>query len=238
MKDKLDNIYIYIWEEFNTIYIGRTVNPKGRHYAHKHRESERTYQFSSEHHVEHPKMIIIENDLTLEEGVEREKYWINYYREDGRYEILNKTNGGEIGGQLSTLTEEEKKEKKKKYNSLHKEERSLYYKKYYKEHIDIKDVEKRKILKAEKRVRKQILRAEDKIRKLIYKKSYYERNKEIRKSYQKQYSETHKEERKKYLIENREEILLKKREYYKKYRKAHKNEINQRLKKYRSQSKT
>ena len=114
MKDKLDSIYIYIWEEFNTIYIGRTVNPKGRHYAHKNRESERTYQFSSEHGVEHPPMIIIENDLTLEEGVEREKYWINYYREDGRYEVLNKTNGGEIGGQLSTLTEEEKKEKRKK----------------------------------------------------------------------------------------------------------------------------
>ena len=215
MKDKLDNIYIYIWEEFNTIYIGRTVNPKGRHYAHKNRESERTYQFSSEHGVEHPPMIIIENDLTLEEGVEREKYWINYYREDGRYEVLNKTNGGEIGGQLSTLTEEEKKEKRKKYNSLHKEERSLYYKRYYKEHIDIKDVEK-----------------------LIYKKSYYERNKERRKSYQKQYHETHKEERKKYLIENREEILLKKREYYRKYRKTHKDEINQRMKKYRSKDRT
>ena len=85
---------------------------------------------------------------------------------------------------------------------------------------------------------KQILKAEDKIRKLIYKKSYYERNKERRKSYQKQYHETHKEERKKYLIENGEEILLKKREYYRKYRKTHKDEINQRMKKYRSKDRT
>ena len=43
MKENRDNIYIYLWEEFNTIYIGRTVNPKGRHYAHKTRESERTF---------------------------------------------------------------------------------------------------------------------------------------------------------------------------------------------------
>ena len=74
MIENRDNIYIYLWEEFNTVYVGRTVNPKGRHYQHKHRESEKTYQFSSEHHVEHPKMIIIESDLSLGEGIEREKY--------------------------------------------------------------------------------------------------------------------------------------------------------------------
>ena len=66
MKENRDNIYIYIWEELNTVYIGRTVNPKGRHYQHKHRESEKTYQFSSENHVEHPKMTILENDLSLD----------------------------------------------------------------------------------------------------------------------------------------------------------------------------
>ena len=82
MEGKFDSIYIYLWEEFNTVYVGRTINPKGRHYQHKHRETELTYKFSSEHHVEHPKMIIIENDLTIEEGVEREKYWINEYREN------------------------------------------------------------------------------------------------------------------------------------------------------------
>ena len=97
MSERRDNIYIYLWEEFNTIYIGRTINPKGRHYAHKHRNTERTYQFSSEHHVEHPKMIIIENDLTIEEGIEREKYWINEYRNNTPYNVLNKVEGGSIG---------------------------------------------------------------------------------------------------------------------------------------------
>ena len=77
MANKRDNIYIYLWEEFNTIYVGRTINPKSRHYQHRHIVTESTYKFSSEHHVEHPKMIIIENDLSVEEGIEREKYWIN-----------------------------------------------------------------------------------------------------------------------------------------------------------------
>ena len=132
MKENRDNIYIYLWEEFNTVYIGRTVNPKGRHYQHKHRESERTYQFSSEHHVEHPKMIIIENDLSIEDGVEREKYWINYYRNESGYDVLNKSRGGQIGGQLKplALTDEEKKERskqyKREYNKVHREERKLY----------------------------------------------------------------------------------------------------------------
>lgn len=35
MKNKKDNIYVYIWEKYNTIYIGRTINPKSRHYQHK-----------------------------------------------------------------------------------------------------------------------------------------------------------------------------------------------------------
>lgn len=221
MKEKKDNIYIYLWEEFNTIYIGRTVNPRGRHYAHKHRESEKTYQFSSEHHVEHPKMIIIENNLSIEDGVELEKYWINYYRENSSYNILNKTNGGEIGGQLSTLTEEEKKEKKKIYNSLHKEERNIYYKKYYKEHIDANKVKERKMIKAQKRVEKQILKSEAKIGRLIYKelrkKKYYDLHKEKMKKYFKEYRNTH-----------REELLEKKRIYYKK----HINEIREKAREY------
>jgi hypothetical protein len=35
-------------------------------------------------------MIIIENDLTIEEVVEREKYWINEYRKNSSYNVLNK----------------------------------------------------------------------------------------------------------------------------------------------------
>lgn len=80
-------------------------------------------------------MIIIENDLTVEEGIEREKYWINYYRENSQYNVLNKTNGGEKGNVYKIfLTEEERKEKVKSYREAHKEEMRLYKKKYREEH--------------------------------------------------------------------------------------------------------
>ena len=150
MDNRKDNIYIYLWEEFNTVYIGRTINPKSRHQAHRTRETEPTYKFSSEHHVEHPKMIIIENDLTVEEGIEREKYWINYYKESSAYNVLNKSKGGEIGKVSGVkLTDEERKEKKREnarkhyhnnreasllknrlYCEKHKEERDTYFKEY------------------------------------------------------------------------------------------------------------
>ena len=97
MSEKKDNIYIYLWEELSTVYVGRTVNPRSRHYQHRHIPTEVTYRFSSEHHVEHPRMVIIENDLTIEEGIEREKYWIKEYRENSPYKVLNKVKGGGVG---------------------------------------------------------------------------------------------------------------------------------------------
>lgn len=130
-KEKKDNIYIYLWEDFNTVYIGRTIRPKSRHYQHRHKITDTTYKFSSEHHVEHPKMIIIENDLTVEEGIEREKYWIEYYRNETQYNVLNKTKGGETGTSDSTKwTKEFVFEEAKKYKTrseFHKNGSGGYY---------------------------------------------------------------------------------------------------------------
>ena len=95
--DRKDNIYIYVWKELNAVYVGRTVNPKSRHWAHKNRKTETTYKFSSEHHVEHPKMIIIENDLTIEEGKDREEYWRQYYINNTDMLVVNKVKCGTIG---------------------------------------------------------------------------------------------------------------------------------------------
>ena len=165
MKEKVDNIYIYLWEELCTVYIGRSKNPKSRHYQHKHRATESTYKFSSEHHVEHPNMIIIENNLTIEEGVEREKYWIDYYRENSDYTVLNKSKGGQVG-KSSTLTPEERKINQKKYYQKNKENKILYQKKYREKH---KNYDK-EISKNWYNIHKNS--------KLEYAKLYYETNKE------------------------------------------------------------
>lgn len=253
MKENRDNIYIYLWEELNTIYIGRTVNPKGRHYQHKHRESERTYQFSSKHHVEHPKMIIIESDLSIEEGIEREKYWINYYKENEKYALLNKSCGGQIGGQLKplALTDEEKKERarqyKKEYNRIHKEELRIYNarhrdqrKKYYEENKEkIKEsVKKYRESHKEEITKKYYENHEEKklYNRLAFKKYYQKHLKEMREKYRERYvsnKEKKLEYNKKYREEHREEILAKKKEY----RELHKEELRLKAKEYREKKK-
>ena len=189
MENKRDNIYIYLWEEFNTIYIGRTINPKSRHYQHRHIPTERTYQFSSEHGVEHPKMIIIENELSIDEGVQREKYWIDHYRNNTNYNVLNKSCGGQYGRE-KIYTKNEIKQHQKKYYQTHKEEKKEYNKNYQKEH-------KEELLNKKREYRK---KNREEI--LVKRKKYREENREKILAYKKKYREKH-----------REELRLKAKEY-------------------------
>jgi hypothetical protein len=175
MKEKVDNIYIYLWENLNTIYIGRTKNLKIRNSQHKHRKTEKTYKFSHENGSEHPDMIVLETNLTLEEGVEREKYWINHYRNKTDYNVLNIRVGGQIGNQRHIYSDEEMKEHKKKYYQENKEQKKEYQKKYYS-----KNREKiKKYFDEHKESKKEYDKA--------YQKKWYEANKEKKK----QYNRTH-----------------------------------------------
>lgn len=246
MGEKRDNIYIYLWKDLNTVYIGRTVNPKSRHWAHKHRENETTYKFCVKYGVEHPKMVIIENNLTPQEGVEREKYWIKQYKDKNEHIVLNKSNGGELG-LLSGLTDEEYKKQKeeslknriiylKEYKKSHKKEISEKAKEYRKNNQDkIKEYRqknKEKISLAQKKYTK-----EHKEEIALYQKNYLEKNKVKLSDYKKTYYDAHKEEialkNKEYREAHKEEIKLKK----KAYREAHKEEIALKDKKYRENNK-
>lgn len=179
MEEKLDNIYIYTWEEFNTVYVGRTKNPKSRHYAHKTRKTEKTYQFSYEHSVEHPKMIIIEKNLSIEDGVEREKFWIEHYRNETNYNVLNIRPGGQIGNQHRIYTDEEMKEHRKIYYQNNKEEKISYQKKYNKEKKEnIKKYQKKYFLEHTE---------EKKEYDKEYQKRWYEKNKEKKKEYRRKW---------------------------------------------------
>ena len=77
-------------------------------------------------------MQIIESNLTIKEGVEREKYWIKYYREETDYNVINKQKGGEIGHGGKIYTDEELKEHRKKWYQEHKE----YFRKWHYSHKD------------------------------------------------------------------------------------------------------
>jgi hypothetical protein len=92
--DKIDCVYSYYFKETNTIYIGRTINPKDRDYQHIFMtDRDSVAKYAQKIGCEVPPMIILEDCLTLKEGQEKEDYWKNFY-EDMGYNILNKAATG------------------------------------------------------------------------------------------------------------------------------------------------
>jgi len=94
--DKIDCVYRYFFKETKSIYIGRSIQPKMRHWQHLFRENDTLYKYAKENSLEVPQMEIIEDNLTIEEGQKREDYWIEYYKEMG-YKVLNVAKAGSIG---------------------------------------------------------------------------------------------------------------------------------------------
>ena len=108
-KDEIDMIYAYEFIEQNAVYVGRTLarcaDQRDKEHIFK---NDSVSNFAKEHNIPVPKMKILENDLLLVDGVEREGYWVEKYKKDG-WVILNKTKTGSIGGLGKSLT-------KKSYN--------------------------------------------------------------------------------------------------------------------------
>lgn len=96
-KDKLDNVYAYMFNEHNAIYIGRSIKPKERNYSHNNRGS--VYNFAVSNNIPVPQMIILESNLTPVEGLEREDYYVKKYKEEG-WNVLNKAKTGIKSGAL------------------------------------------------------------------------------------------------------------------------------------------
>lgn len=122
LLELVDCVYLYHFEEYNAVYIGRTINKSRRDREHIFNKDDDTVaKFASKHKCPVPKMIILEDNLSIVQGQEREDYWINQYRQQG-YHILNKAKTGLGIGSLGKLecTKWSKKtcyEEAKKYSS-------------------------------------------------------------------------------------------------------------------------
>lgn len=64
-----DNVYIYYFEETNSIYVGRTINTKSRDRNHLFDERDTLCKYIKEHNISLPKMQVILSNLTIEEGL-------------------------------------------------------------------------------------------------------------------------------------------------------------------------
>ena len=103
ITDRIDCVYSYYFKETNSIYIGRTVNRKARDYQHIFEiERDAVARYAKELRCEVPPMIILEDNLTLKEGQEKEDYWKNFYTDMG-FNILNKGVTGVGRGALGAL---------------------------------------------------------------------------------------------------------------------------------------
>lgn len=121
--DKNDSVYKYYWEETNSIYIGRTLmhRQKIRHNVHITSEKDTVFRYAKENGLTVPPMEIIEDNLTIKEGLDREDYWVNYYKKKG-YNVLNTAKTGIGSGSLGAIsygkwTKEKVFEEAKKYKS-------------------------------------------------------------------------------------------------------------------------
>lgn len=100
--DKVDCVYRYIWKETNSVYVGRTIHKKERDLEHRTIERDVVLKYAKNNGIEIPPMEVIEDNLTLEEGLDREDYWKNYYKNMG-YNILNKAKTGSKSGSLGMI---------------------------------------------------------------------------------------------------------------------------------------
>ena len=99
----IDYIYVYRFEELNSIYVGRTVNPKRRHREHQKYKTDTTLLFCKKHGLEFPQMEIIEDGLTIKQGLEREDYYVQKFKNEG-WNVLNKMKTGIVSGSAGNLT--------------------------------------------------------------------------------------------------------------------------------------
>lgn len=104
-KDKIDSVYVYIFEETKTAYVGRTLIRRQKKRDKEHvfnLEADGVARYAKKIHMPVPPMQILESNLTLEEGQAREDYWRKWYEQQG-YTMLNRIATGVGKGSLGAI---------------------------------------------------------------------------------------------------------------------------------------
>ena len=101
-KNKIDTVYLYIFPD-NVVYIGRTIKLSTRHWEHSTLfNKDVVAKYAKKNNLPVPEPIVLEKELTLTDGLEREEYWVEYYKEQG-YKLLNTKSCGTNSGSLGSL---------------------------------------------------------------------------------------------------------------------------------------
>ena len=95
---KIDNIYCYIFKDFNSVYVGRTINIKERDIQHRTTNTS-VFKFVNKNNIVCPNITVLENNLTVLEGREREEFWCKQFIQKG-FTLLNKAPVGKNCGAI------------------------------------------------------------------------------------------------------------------------------------------
>ena len=102
-NDRVHIVYAYEFNECNMVYVGRTNNLNRRDYSHRSAVSgDSLTAFSTSSGKKIPKPIIKECNLTAEESLIREDYWLNEYKKSG-WSIINISKTGKNSGSLGSI---------------------------------------------------------------------------------------------------------------------------------------
>ena len=105
VKDKIDSVYVYLFEDAKAAYVGRTLIKRQRKRDREHifnQDSDAVARYAKKLNMPVPPMTILESNLTLEEGQAREDYWRKWYEKHG-YTMLNRIATGIGKGSLGAI---------------------------------------------------------------------------------------------------------------------------------------
>ena len=101
-SDKMDNVYAYFFHEQKTVYIGRTIRISKRKLYHSTKNKSAVFKFAKKHNLPIPNMTLLETNLSIEDGLKKEDYYINFFKNNG-WEILNIAKTGELSGSIGAI---------------------------------------------------------------------------------------------------------------------------------------
>lgn len=97
---------MYVFEDTKTAYVGRTLIRRQKNRDKEHifnHENDNVARYAKKMHIPVPPMQILESNLTLKEGLDRENYWRKWYEQQG-YTMLNRLATGIGKGSLGGLS--------------------------------------------------------------------------------------------------------------------------------------
>ncbi|GEM_PF-430402 len=90
------NLYVYKWNDLNSVYVGITIDPKQRDWGH-HKQGCTVFNFAYDNRIDIPPMEILENHLTPQQAAKKEGEYVEKFKQDG-WNVINKAKAGSIGG--------------------------------------------------------------------------------------------------------------------------------------------